>query len=79
MYRYSLHFVDYKWKLTTCASKHSLVYAIDEIQMSDKKWVYARDKGRKVEPEFNVLISILGLCWRNFVRVLSRVLCRGIV
>ena len=27
----------------------------------------ARDKGRKAEPEFNVLISIWGLYWCNFV------------
>ena len=66
MYRCSLHFVDCKWELTTCASKHSLVYAIDEIQISDKKWGCARDKGSKAEPEFNVLISIWGLCWCNF-------------
>ena len=26
----------------------------------------ARDKGSKAEPEFNVLISIWGLCWCNF-------------
>ena len=65
MYRCSLHFVDCKWELTTCASKHSLVYAIDEIQISDKKWGCARDKGSKAEPEFNVLISIWGLCWCN--------------
>ena len=67
MYRCPLHFVDCKWELTTCASKHSLVYAIDEIQISDKKWGCARDKGSKAEPEFNVLISIWGLCWCNFV------------
>ena len=65
MYRCSLHFVDCKWELTTCASKHSLVYAIDGIQISDKKWGCARDKGSKAEPEFNVLISIWGLCWCN--------------
>ena len=63
MCRCSLHFVDCKWELTTCASKHSLVYAIDEIQISDKKWGCARDKGSKAEPEFNVVISIWGLCW----------------
>ena len=28
----------------------------------------ARDKGSKAEPEFNVLISIWGLCWCNFVK-----------
>ena len=66
MYRCSLHFVDCKWELTTCASKHSLVYAIDEIQISDQKWGCARDKQSKAEPEFNVLISIWGLCWCNF-------------
>ena len=27
----------------------------------------ARDKGSKAEPEFNVLISIWGLCWCNCV------------
>ena len=29
----------------------------------------ARDKGSKAEPEFNVLISIWGLCWCNFFLV----------
>ena len=46
--------------------KHSLAYAIDEIQISDKKWGCVRDKGSKAEPEFNVLISFWGLCWCNF-------------
>ena len=69
MYRCCLHFVDCKWELTTCASKHSLVYAIDEIQISEKRWGCARDKGSKAEPEFNVLISIWGLCWCNVLFV----------
>ena len=30
----------------------------------------ARDKGSKAEPEFNVLISIWGLCWCNFFKSL---------
>ena len=35
----------------------------------------ARDKGSKAEPEFNVLISIWGLCWCNCVRVLGCAWC----
>ena len=30
----------------------------------------ARDKGSKAEPEFNVLLSIWGLCWCNFFWIL---------
>ena len=32
----------------------------------------ARDKGSKAEPEFNVLISIWGLCWCNLIFALGK-------